>query len=464
MSNVHHSLLGGNFFQDWSNAGLITVDGNWDLVPSIIGYRGDDITSATGINPQTLLGDGTVVVNVEANEANPNTFTTGGVAEFAITNPTIALQGSGTADAPHIVLFLNTTGVSNVIFSFNARDIDGSADNAIQPIAVQYRVGATGAWTDLPAGFVADATTGGTATQVTAVSVTLPTAAENQAQVQVRVITSNAVGSDEWVGIDDISVTSTPGAAATVSIADASVVEGNAGTTPLTFTVTRTDTAAAATVDYAVSFPGSADAADLTGTLGGIVSFAAGAASATITVDIVGDTTGEPDETFAVTLSNPSAGLTLGDAVATGTIINDDLAITKISTIQGSGATSLLVGQTVTVQAIVVGDFQDGDGDALRNLNGFFLQEENADWDLNALTSEGIFVFQNSLAGAVNLGDRVQVTGVVGEAFGQTQITLTSVSVLLAGAVDDVRSLAVEVTLPEAGVTGGGDQPRPRTL
>ena len=258
MSNVYHSLLGGNFTQDWSNAGLITTDGNWDLVPSIIGYRGDDITSATGINPQTLLGDGTVVVNVEANETNPNTFTTGGVAEFAITNPTIALQGSGIADAPHIVLFLNTTGVSNVIFSFNARDIDGSADNAIQPIAVQYRVGATGAWTNLPTAFVADATTGGTATQATAVSVILPTAAESQAQVQVRVITANAVGRDEWVGIDDISVTSTPGAAATVSIADAAVAEGNTGNTPLVFTLTRNDTTAAATIGYTVSFSGTA--------------------------------------------------------------------------------------------------------------------------------------------------------------------------------------------------------------
>ncbi len=460
MSNVYFALSGGNFSQNWTDPALITVDGNWDLVPSIIGYRGDDITAAIGVNPQTLTGDGTVVVNVEANELTPNTFTTGGVAEFAIANPTIALQGSGTADAPHIVLFLNTTGVRNVIFSFNARDIDGSVDNAIQPIAVQYRVGTTGAWTDLPAGFVADATSGPSlATLVTPVSVTLPTAAENQAQLQVRVITANAVGSDEWVGIDDLLVTATPGSAATVSIADASIAEGNAGTTPLAFTVTRTDTTAAASVDYTVSFPATATANDIASALTGTVTFAAGAASATVTVEILGDTTGEPDETFAVTLSNPSPGLTLADAVATGTIINDDVAITKISTIQGSGAASTLVGQTVTVQAIVVGDFQDGDGDTLRNLNGFFLQEERGDWDLSALTSEGIFVFQNSLAGAVGIGDLVQVTGVVGEAFGLTQITLTSVSVLLNGAVNDVRSLAVDVTLPEAGVSGAGTNP-----
>ena len=33
-------------------------------------------------------------------------LTNGGVAEFEIANPTIALQGSGTADAPNIILYL----------------------------------------------------------------------------------------------------------------------------------------------------------------------------------------------------------------------------------------------------------------------------------------------------------------------------------------------------------------------
>ena len=42
---------------------------------------------------------------------------------------------------------------------------------------------------------------------MTAVSATLPAAANNQAVVQIRVITADAAGSDEWVGIDDIAVT-----------------------------------------------------------------------------------------------------------------------------------------------------------------------------------------------------------------------------------------------------------------
>ena len=77
-----------------------------------------------------------------ANQTNPNTFTNGGVAEFdGIPNPVVALQGSGTADAPHLVLALDTTGLANVSVAYNLRDIDGSADNAVQPVALQYRVG-----------------------------------------------------------------------------------------------------------------------------------------------------------------------------------------------------------------------------------------------------------------------------------------------------------------------------------
>ena len=44
------------FTQNWSNTGLITADDNWNGVPGIIGYRGDDLTTTTGTNPQTITG------------------------------------------------------------------------------------------------------------------------------------------------------------------------------------------------------------------------------------------------------------------------------------------------------------------------------------------------------------------------------------------------------------------------
>jgi predicted extracellular nuclease len=230
------------FSQNWTNTGLITVSDNWSGVAGIEGFRGDGLTGATAVDPQTVLAaDDPGVLDVNANQTNPNTFTTGGVAEFdTLANPVVALQGSGTARAPYIKLYLNTTGKNSINIAYNLRDVDGSADNAIQPVALQFRVGSSGAFTNVPAGFVADATTGPSlATQVTPVSATLPPAADNQPLVQVRIITTDAVGSDEWVGIDDISVTSAVGPTdpTGVGAADpASVIPG--GMTRLTVTVT----------------------------------------------------------------------------------------------------------------------------------------------------------------------------------------------------------------------------------
>ena len=211
-SQTYYNLSSGTLTQDWSNTGLITTDNVWTGLASIIGYGGNDITATTGVDPQTLLGEGTLTINVKANQTNPNTFTSGGFGEFEITNPVIAFQGSGTSDAPNLVIFLNTTGVTNIKVKYNLRDIDGSADNAIQQVALQYRVGASGDFTNIPEAFVTDASTGPSLAElVTAVDVTLPTFCENQSQLQLRVITANAVGNDEFIGIDDLNISGTTG-------------------------------------------------------------------------------------------------------------------------------------------------------------------------------------------------------------------------------------------------------------
>jgi MYXO-CTERM domain-containing protein len=213
---VYHNLAASDFSQNWNNTGLISVNDDWSGVPSILGYRGDDLTAATGVDPQTVLAfSGTpagAVLDVNANQTNPNTFITGGVTEFdTLADPCVALQGSGTADAPFLMLLLNSTGRTGIQVSYNLRDIDGSTDNAVQQVALQYRVGGTGDFINIPAGYVADASSGPSlATLVTPVSVTLPAGADNAAILEVRIITTNAVGSDEWIGIDDIVVTSVP--------------------------------------------------------------------------------------------------------------------------------------------------------------------------------------------------------------------------------------------------------------
>lgn len=196
------------FSQDWTNTGLITTNDDWSGVPGILGYLGDTpALTVTGRVPCSIVGDSTTAVDVIANQTLTS-ITNGGVAEFEITDPTIALQGSGTADFPNIQLHLDTRCYNDITVSGNLRDLDGTADNAIQGIAVQYRVGTTGPWTNLQC--FADVTTGPSlATAVTPFAALLPAAAENQAQVQVRILTTNAPGNDEWVGVDDLSVSGT---------------------------------------------------------------------------------------------------------------------------------------------------------------------------------------------------------------------------------------------------------------
>ncbi len=92
-------------------------------------------------------------------------------------------------------------------------------------------------------------------------------------------------------------------------------------------------------------------------------------------------------------------------------IVDNDITVTKIHDIQGSGSTfNTSFGGSQTIEGIVVGAFQ-GAG----KLNGFYLQEEDADADTNVATAEGVFVFDPTglFTGAV--GSKVRLTGNVGE-------------------------------------------------
>ncbi|WBY07585.1 hypothetical protein PIB19_20090 [Sphingomonas sp. 7/4-4] len=114
----------------------------------------------------------------------------------------------------------------------------------------------------------------------------------------------------------------------TLNIADATTVESNSGAHDIVFTVTRADgSAGAVSATWTVAL-GSADAADfgVGFTATGTVSFADGATTAEIRLPVQGDTAFESNDGFTVTLSAPQGGVALGDAVATGTITNDDAA------------------------------------------------------------------------------------------------------------------------------------------
>ncbi|MCB8939609.1 MAG: ExeM/NucH family extracellular endonuclease [Ardenticatenaceae bacterium] len=127
---------------------------------------------------------------------------------------------------------------------------------------------------------------------------------------------------------------------------------------------------------------------------------------------------------------------------------------TLISAIQGSGSSSPLNGVAdVIIEGVVVGDYQD----AVNELAGFFLQEEDADADGNAATSEGIFVYDNNFGVDVAPGDVVRLQGTVTEfesavgsgAFLTEMTALTTVTLCGSGA----SVTPATVTLPLTDLT-----------
>ena len=120
----------------------------------------------------------------------------------------------------------------------------------------------------------------------------------------------------------------------------------------------------------------------------------------------------------------------------------DNPLSTAVHAIQGSGISSPMDGQVVTVIGIVTGDFQDNDADTGRNLSGFYVQEATPDSDPG--TSEGLFVFDGASPDVdVSIGDRVTVEGTVIEHLGETQLSAADVTISGSGNIQ-----AVEVNLP----------------
>ena len=115
-----------------------------------------------------------------------------------------------------------------------------------------------------------------------------------------------------------------------LSVADATIAEGNSGTASLVFQVSLAPASAGVvTVDYATT-DGTATSGTDYDAAAGTLSFAAGETTKTVVVNVHGYTSVEPDETLTLTLSNASgAKIPVGQAV--GTITNDDKAPTALT-------------------------------------------------------------------------------------------------------------------------------------
>ncbi len=124
----------------------------------------------------------------------------------------------------------------------------------------------------------------------------------------------------------------------TISIDDVSVPEGSSGTTAATFTVSLSaPSGQSVSVLYATADGSANSGSDYTAIETNTLMFAPGETEKTITIDVVGDRSYELDETFLISLSNPS-NATLAGVQGQGTIINDDSNVV-VMPIAGGGIT-----------------------------------------------------------------------------------------------------------------------------
>lgn len=116
---------------------------------------------------------------------------------------------------------------------------------------------------------------------------------------------------------------------------------------------------------------------------------------------------------------------------------------TPIYEVQGSGATSPLVGTEVVVEGVVVGDFQNNTSSDNGNLNGFHIQDPVGDGD--PATSDGVFIYASN-AMDVSVGDAVRVRGNVSEYSGLTEISAGEIWQCSTGNSVAPTALALPVT------------------
>ncbi len=123
-----------------------------------------------------------------------------------------------------------------------------------------------------------------------------------------------------------------------------------------------------------------------------------------------------------------------------------DLSSTPTYEVQGSGDESPMAGQDVTVEGVVVGDFEGETGAG--DLGGVFIQDPQGDG--LAETSDGLFVSVPN-APELEAGDTIRVAGTVVEFFGLTE--LSDVTGLTICAEGGAQPAATPLTLPSDAAT-----------
>ncbi|MEM1228585.1 MAG: Calx-beta domain-containing protein [Planctomycetota bacterium] len=195
---------------------------------------------------------------------------------------------------------------------------------------------------------------------------------------------------------------------ATLAINDVAVIEGDVGSTSVTFTVSADNLSSMNTSVTARTIDGfqAIEGIDYLGILEQEVVILAGQSTATLTIDVIGDSIVELDETYQVELSNALFGNTsdasrirIGDAIGVGTIMNDDSAaitIEDVTAIEGDFG--------ITDFVFTIRQDQLASLDTSVTVNTIDIQQAIEGVDYNAITNQIVTIAAGTQTATLSVG------------------------------------------------------------
>jgi hypothetical protein len=155
-----------------------------------------------------------------------------------------------------------------------------------------------------------------------------------------------------------------------IYISYASVTEGNEGMSPADFTVSlAAPYDRPVTVNFATADGSATAGVDYTAATGS-VTFEPGQTSKPLSVQVLGDRLGEPDETFVVTVSTPDSYAQVANSTVVGTIFDNEPRITISDAYNyGESTITFLVTLTVPSNEPVTVTFSTVDGTAIAGVD-----------------------------------------------------------------------------------------------
>ncbi|WP_298731909.1 Ig-like domain-containing protein [uncultured Chitinophaga sp.] len=202
------------------------------------GWQGWTLSGSPSGNFNTAAptGDKALMANGSASS------TTNGVYNY---NSKLGFLNSGSADNA-LVLALNTSGQLNISFSYDVMTLrnpyDGGSNTRINEVSLQYRIGSTGAFTNVPGTLYQNDTTQQTTSGLTTpqrlvnIAVTLPPECSNQALVQLRWVNRQVSGAGSRPGfaVDNILAAGSGGDTIAPAISSLLPASGDSSVAPAT--------------------------------------------------------------------------------------------------------------------------------------------------------------------------------------------------------------------------------------